>query len=144
MKKLLLIAVVLLHASVVHAQTPTQLEVSFYNANTSAQVVAPFLIQVSQMQCGVPVIPAPTAVVQNPNTYTVTDPTNGTLDCRYVEPAGGPLFMLQFDTQLVYVARARWINLVGPGELSTSSNPFTRPGALPAIPSSLRIVRAGS
>lgn len=151
MRRVFWVCVFLFLPVLAEAQAITALRVTFYRTGASAPAVAPFDIPLSVFQCGRPRVADPTGTVINPTAYMIDDPADEALpqaqrrQCLYVEPPGGALTMLPFDTEAAYTARSRYINSVDIGQEGPDSNPFSRPGSAPTVtPAGLRIVRVGS
>ncbi len=146
MKTCVLLTVLLFWAVTAQAQSVTNLQVTFMNGSQIA--VAPFTIPFSAFTCSATRQPAPSGVIANPTKYQVDHPDDTALpeasrrQCNYNEVAGGPLFMLPFGT-IQYTATSKWQNTAGLSEVSTASNPFSRPGSVPSAPVNLRIVGSG-
>ena len=98
-------------------------------------------IPVSEVRTGQPKVAAPTGTIQNPRYVRWDDPASpSTLDVVWDSGAtSGQLFSLPFSTTLVYDSVITATNSAGVGPESARSNPFSRPGSAPAVPTGLRV-----
>lgn len=98
------------------------------------------VIPVSSVLCGlVPSSPV-TTLVANPTQFKFTDPVNALLECAYTDPGNGPLVTLPVGTQ-EYDAALIAANAAGQSAEGTRSNPFWRPGSVPAILTNFRVTK---
>jgi hypothetical protein len=96
----------------------------------------------SEVVCGQSKSAGPTDTVANPRFVRWDDPAAvNQFDCVWDSGAtSGPLFSLPFSTTIIYDAVLSATNSVGTGAESARSNPFNRPGSLPAARTGLRVL----
>lgn len=139
MKRLLIAFALLMPASPALAQAITGYTMNVYQQGATT-ATSSHTFPVSELTCGQPrVIPPPN--VSNPRYVRIFDPANpSTLDCVWDSGAtSGPLYSIPFSPTTVYEVALRANNAAGPGPESARSNPFNRPGTVPAAPPQPRV-----
>lgn len=121
------------------AQAITSYQFRVFAQGASAPTVT-HAIPASEVQCGQTKQAPPSGTVPNPRYLSWDDPANAALDCRWDSGAtSGPLFALPFSSSIVYEGRLSAINAAGTGPESAASNPFSRPGLVPAVLTGVRV-----
>jgi hypothetical protein len=135
-----LLTVMLLGCAVsAQAQTLTGFVLDIYIQGGGSPTVS-HTIPLTEVDCTQARV-AQTGTVSNPRYVRWDSHIIATNDCLWDSGAtSGPLFSLPFSPTTTYEARLKGVNATGTGPASDPSNPFTRPGAVPAAPANLRII----
>lgn len=131
------LALILALASAAHAQTVTSYTLTIYAAGTSTLIGTPTAIPAASFVCNQPM---PTGVTVNPNKVVFVDPGNAGQACIYTDAGAGPLSTLPFGGAS-YEATVSATNSVGSSAESARALPFTHPGALPSVPTGVKVIR---
>lgn len=124
----------ILCATVAQAQTITSWPLKIYNQG-AAVPLSTTVLAVTNVVCN-QTPPTPGAAV-NPSRVLWDDASNAGKVCIWTDPGTGPLFSVPFGG--TYEATLAATNSAGTSPESIRA-PFTRPGALPAVPSGLRFL----
>jgi len=134
-------------APIAKAQGAPPLPVS-YNFRVRFQgaqqvISGPTSVPITSMQCGQAKFVVPTGTVVNPSKWEVDDPNDATKVCIYTEGTNqqGSLNAVPLST-MTMVATVTGVSSTGiESSESVVSNPFTKPGVAPAVPSGMRLAR---
>lgn len=135
---LLVACIIGLMACPLHAQSIDKWSVRIYNVGAVAPLFGPLDLLATNVQCN-QVAPPATASTINPTRIVFDDAVNVGKVCIWTDPGTGVLTAVPFGAA-AYEGTVTATNVAGTTGESNRA-PFTRPGALPGVPSGLRLVR---
>jgi hypothetical protein len=136
MKRFLHILSLLLFATPLLAQPPTQYTLRLYLAGAAAPLSPPTVIPIASLVCN-QAPPTGTTTV-NPTRAVIDDPNNVGRVCIWTDTGTGPLFSVPFGG--TYEATMTVSNLAGESPESNRA-PFTRPGTVLSAPAAFRVIK---